>query len=93
MNLLQRRPWRVGRFRKSGVEQLERRDLLVEDLLTAVAPALRGDSGSYQSWFRPSLSADGQLVVFTSDARDLVANDFNNAPDIFLLDKGRIVCN
>ena len=89
MKLLRGRTWRDRRFRKSGVEQLERRDLLVEDLLSAVTPAQRGDSGSYQSWFRPALSADGQLVVFTSDARDLVANDFNNAPDVFLLDKGQ----
>jgi Tol biopolymer transport system component len=35
----------------------------------------------------PSMSADGRFVTFESDARDLVTNDFNNARDIFLVDR------
>ena len=34
----------------------------------------------------PSLSADGQLVAFASDASNLVAGDTNGAEDIFVHD-------
>ncbi len=36
---------------------------------------------------RPSISDDGQLVVFESDASNLVAGDTNNATDVFLRDR------
>ena len=36
----------------------------------------------------PSLSADGQRVLFQSDAPNLVANDFNGTPDLFVYDRG-----
>ena len=35
----------------------------------------------------PSVSADGRLVAFASDASNLVANDTNNASDIFVCDR------
>lgn len=34
----------------------------------------------------PSISTDGQIVVFESDATNLVANDTNNTTDIFIVD-------
>jgi len=34
-----------------------------------------------------SLSADGRLVAYTSDARNLVPGDTNNQPDVFLFDR------
>lgn len=36
---------------------------------------------------RISLSADGRYVAFTSDATNLVANDTNNFPDVFVHDR------
>ncbi|MGB0952058.1 MAG: TolB family protein [Planctomycetota bacterium] len=35
----------------------------------------------------PALSGDGQMVVFQSDATNLVANDTNGVADIFFLDR------
>jgi Tol biopolymer transport system component len=40
----------------------------------------RGDGGSYE----PSLSADGRLVAFSSDATNLVPGDTNGRRDIFV---------
>src|SRR5262249_30619044 len=34
----------------------------------------------------PYLSADGRYVVFRSTATDLVSNDYNQAPDLFVRD-------
>jgi Tol biopolymer transport system component len=42
-----------------------------------------GNSGSY----RPSLSADGHLVAFTSYASDLVPGDTNDDGDVFVYDR------
>ncbi|MFO0818420.1 MAG: LamG-like jellyroll fold domain-containing protein [Pirellulales bacterium] len=36
----------------------------------------------------PSVTADGQRILFQSAAPDLVPNDFNNATDVFLYDRG-----
>lgn len=41
-----------------------------------------GDAGS----FRPAISADGTSVAFQSDAGNLVANDTNATPDVFVAD-------
>ena len=35
----------------------------------------------------PALNADGRFVVFQSAARNLVPNDTNNAPDVFVRDR------
>jgi len=46
---------------------------------------IEGNSDS--SFFsRPSISADGRYVAFTSDASNLVSSDTNNASDIFVYD-------
>ena len=36
---------------------------------------------------RSSISADGSVIAFTSAADNLVANDTNNAPDVFVRDR------
>jgi Tol biopolymer transport system component len=43
-----------------------------------------GGSGPSDS---PSISADGRLVTYRSEASDLVAGDNNNQPDVFLFDR------
>lgn len=44
---------------------------------------VQGDSDS----FRPSISANGQLVVFLSTAENLVEGDSNGLQDVFLFDR------
>jgi Tol biopolymer transport system component len=60
-------------------DRLTRRTVLISR--TMGGGAANGDS------FGSSISADGRFVTFESDARDLVPNDFNNARDIFLVDR------
>ena len=48
--------------------------------ITAGGAEANGDS------VRPAISADGRLVVFESDASNLVAGDSNNFTDVFLND-------
>jgi Tol biopolymer transport system component len=52
---------------------------------TLVSVSGTGDRATGNS-FSPSISADGRLVVFTSDANNLVTGDTNNSSDIFLRD-------
>jgi Tol biopolymer transport system component len=66
-------------------------DVFVRDLVSGVTErvsvdslGLEGDGDSY----RPSLSDDGSIVVFTSLAKNLVAGDANQASDVFLHDRG-----
>lgn len=49
-------------------------------LLSTTANGKQGDGGSYT----PSLSADGSVLAFRSDAGNLVKDDSNQASDIFL---------
>src|SRR5438874_2444765 len=85
--------WRRKFFRRSSalrVEALEARDLPAVQPLTLTDPRFWGDSGAGPS-FMPqsaSLSADGQRVVFESDAANLVPNDTNGQRDVFLYDRG-----
>lgn len=44
-----------------------------------------GAQGTGQG-LNPSISANGRLVAFTDDASDLVANDLNDAADVFVRD-------
>lgn len=67
-------------------ESLETRTLLTVDVLTLADPGLWGDSPQGTS-SHPSMSSDGQLVVFSSTADDLVPNDTNGLPDAFLFDR------
>lgn len=53
---------------------------------TRVNVSSQGSQASGDS-FMPSLSADGALVAFASDATDLVAGDRNRARDVFVRDR------
>ena len=54
---------------------------------TRVGLALEGGTANADSRV-PSLSADGRIVAFLSNATNLVANDTNGVADIFLHDRG-----
>jgi hypothetical protein len=62
-------------------------DVFVRDLLNGttecVSVAITGNGGG--NW--PSISGDGRFVAFESGAAGLVANDTNNASDVFLRDR------
>ncbi|MFO0981348.1 MAG: calcium-binding protein [Planctomycetota bacterium] len=65
-------------------------DVFVHDCSTGgtsrVSIDSAGNAGNYDSW-RPSISADGRYVAFNSLATNLVANDTNNARDVFVHDR------
>ena len=78
------------------LELLEDRRLLAVEPISVVHAGLQGDSGDRASGVIPNLlppaptrswvSADGQRVVFHSDASNLTANDFNGQQDVFVRD-------
>src|SRR5437899_980453 len=84
---LARRAWARRLLR---LERLEDRLAPAVVPLTLADPRFWGDSGAGRSQMRlsASLSADGQRVVFESDAPTLVANDTNGQRDVFLYDRG-----
>ena len=53
---------------------------------TLVSVGLSGTGGGNGNSVSPAISADGRHVVFESEASNLVANDTNNASDIFVRD-------
>ncbi len=65
-------------------------DVFVHDRLTGVTERVSVDSAGVQgdSWSEnPCLSADGRFVAFQSLGTNLVANDLNSAPDVFVHDR------
>ncbi len=66
------------------------RDVFVYDRNTTtierVSVASDGTEGNDASWY-PYISADGRYVTFSSGASNLVANDNNNAYDVFIYDR------
>jgi hypothetical protein len=68
-------------------------DVFVRDLKTGTTKLLSvnnaGTATGNESSFSPVLSANGRLVAFVSFANDLVANDSNNAFDVFVRPVGR----
>ena len=87
---------RLSRARRPlGLERLENRLLLAAEAVSLAHSALYGDSGnlgssSSVSSFGPSISADGQLVVFDSYASNLTPTDTNgHTRDVFLRDLSR----
>ncbi len=65
------------------------RDVFVRDLMTGTnIPASLNTNGVPGDGLStdPSISADGRYLAFTSSANDLVANDTNNAMDVFVRD-------
>jgi RHS repeat-associated protein len=77
-----RRGWRAR-----SLEPLEPRALLAARPVDLIDPSLAGLSGLKASSV-PSISADGQLVAFASDADNLVPNDADNHTDAFVYDRG-----
>jgi Tol biopolymer transport system component len=67
----------------------EATDIFVRDLQTGsnvlVSVALGGSPANGAST-DPSMTPDGRYVAFTSDATNLVANDSNGIPDVFVRD-------
>ena len=65
-------------------------DVFVWDALAGrtslVSVGLDGNAGSGGYSATPDISADGRIVAFVSSATNLVANDNNNAPDVFVRD-------
>ncbi len=53
---------------------------------TCVSVAADGTEGNGYSW-NPSISSDGRYIAFFSSASNLVANDTNGQPDIFVRDR------
>ncbi len=64
-------------------------DIFVKDIQTGETRMVSTDSNGVQgdaASGRPSISADGRYVVFSSDSTNLVAGDSNNRLDVFLKD-------
>ncbi len=62
-------------------------DIFVRDLASGTTRRISVDSAGAQgngNSFKPRISADGRLVVFYSDATNLVLGDTNGAQDVFL---------
>jgi hypothetical protein len=65
-------------------------DVFVYDRLTAKTTRVSVDSAGAQASdasYYSALSADGQVVAFTSHANNLVAGDANGAQDVFVRDR------
>jgi hypothetical protein len=66
-------------------------DIFVADLFTGsirrVSVSSQGRQGNGAS-YNPSISADGQLISFSSAASNLVARDNNRVPDVFVHNLG-----
>ncbi|MGN6134152.1 MAG: PKD domain-containing protein [Aureliella sp.] len=75
----------VGRVRPLGRELLEPRQLLAVDLISVASPELMSLTANAAS-SEPAISANGQYVVFSSLASDLVPGDTNNCRDVFVKD-------
>lgn len=73
----------------AGVEALEPRLLLTAVAIDSVQrlSELPGNGDLNAASFDSSLSRDGQFLVFTSAASNIVPNDTNGVEDIFLLDR------
>ncbi|MBI5670636.1 MAG: DUF11 domain-containing protein [Chloroflexi bacterium] len=64
-------------------------DVFVHDRLTGQTMRVSVSSDGVQAnnvSYPPSISADGHFVTFSSTASNLIANDTNDAPDVFLHD-------
>lgn len=66
----------------SGAYQVYLRDLVSSNTVLVSANSLRAGGNDHS--LLPSVSSNGNFVVFESMANDLVANDTNEASDIFL---------
>jgi len=66
-------------------------DLFVYDRLGAATSIVTLEAGGFAGGglpdLPPAVSADGDFVMFSSTADDLVANDNNGASDVFVYDR------
>ncbi|WP_445501841.1 hypothetical protein [Microvirga sp. G4-2] len=69
----------------NGRTDIFRKDLVTGELVR-VSMAADGTTQGDASSFSAHISADGRYVVFESSASNLVADDTNNAPDVFRKD-------
>jgi len=69
-----------------SIERLEPRILLsaFTELVSLASDGSQGDDWSHV----PCISADGRYTAFESNADNFVAGDTNNAPDVFVYDRG-----
>jgi Tol biopolymer transport system component len=66
------------------------RDVFIHDRVSGATERVSVDSSGAESngqSFAPSISADGRIVVFLSDATNLVPGDTNGATDVFVHDR------
>jgi len=74
----------LGASDANGASDLYRIDLLSDQVsLVSITPCGRAGNGPSRY---PAVDASGELIVFHSDATDLVAGDHNQVRDIFLHD-------
>ena len=74
----------------NGVKSTDYSDVYIQDRINNTTQRVSISSSGTQAngnSFRPSISPDGNLVVFHSDASNLVANDTNLVSDVFVHDK------
>jgi hypothetical protein len=74
----------------NGVKSTDYSDIYIHDRITNTTRRASISSSGIEAngnSFRPSISPDGNLVVFHSDASNLVANDTNLVSDVFIHDK------
>ncbi len=70
-----------------------KRDVFVRDLVAGTTERVSVSSSGAESddvatfWTTPGISGDGRLVVFESQAPNLVPIDTNNLPDVYLRDR------
>lgn len=68
----------------------ETSDVFVYDQVTGVNSrvSVASDGTQAADWSgQPSISADGRFVSFSSQAQNLIADDFNDASDVFVRDR------
>src|SRR5262249_54723900 len=73
-----------------AVDRNSAEDVFVHDRVTGVTERVSVDSNGAQTdneSYEPSLSADGQIVAFRSDASNLVPSDTNHCADVFVHDR------
>lgn len=76
----------VALLQTDAVEAAPRQGERPAELVQRVSLGRIGVEGDSDS-FRPSISADGQYVVFLSTAENLVEGDTNGLQDVFLFDR------
>lgn len=74
-------------FLGNGPQQIYVRDPWSDGEAEMASRSTSGAAGNGDS-YRPDLNEDGLVVVFKSEATNLVAADTNGAPDTFIRDRG-----